>query len=426
MDARTIAQGERSLEGVSVTVDGGPVRILCVSGAFDPREVGYGGAVETRLAHFGEESKLDGAVVPPLFQNSLFVFDRTEDLHHALYENAHGKPFHYSRVGNPTLDLLERKLSDLEGMEAGRIFPSGMAAMAFGAMGCVEAGSHAVIVDGVYGPLRALFEQYLSKFGVTFTFVDGRSVEAVADAIRAETTLVYMESPTSLTFRLQDVEAIARVARERGVATMLDSTYNTPLHFQGSRHGVDVVGHSLTKYVSGHSDVTGGALLFCEERMRRYVHNEGVLFGATAAPFAAWLLTRGLRTLKLRLKAHESGANEVARWIEGRAQVERVHHLGLESYPQRELFRAQYGGSGGIFSFEPKTQERERVFAFCDALRLFGRGISWGGFESLVTCSHTQPIEASEPTWLIRLFVGLEDVGDLIADLTQALPRLDG
>ena len=386
----------------------------------------YGNAVETRLAHFGEEEKLDGAVVPPLFQNSLFVFERTEDLHHALYENTHGKPFHYSRVGNPTLDLLERKLSDLEGMESARIFPSGMAAMAFGAMGCVQAGSHAVIVDGVYGPLRALFEQYLSKFGVTHTFVDGRSTEAVADAIRPETSLIYLESPTSLTFRLQDLEAITRIAREKGIATMLDSTYNTPLHLQGSKFGFDIVGHSLTKYVSGHSDVTGGALLFCEERMRRYVHNEGVLFGATAAPFAAWLLTRGLRTLKLRLKAHESNANEVAAWLEGQSQVERVHHIGLESYPQRDLFRRDYSGSGGIFSFTPKTQDKAKVFAFCDALRLFGRGISWGGFESLVTCTHTRAIEMAEPEWLVRLFIGLEDVGDIIADITQALPQLDG
>ncbi|RYG85399.1 PLP-dependent transferase [bacterium] len=399
-----------------------PVRISAMHGG----EMDYGNAIETRLAHFGEDEKLDGAVVPPLFQNSLFVFDRTEDLHYALKENTHGKPFHYSRVGNPTLDLLERKLADLEGMESGRIFPSGMSAMAFGAMGCVQAGSHAVIVDGVYGPLRALFEQYLSRFGVTYTFVDGRSFEAVADAVRPETTLIYMESPTSLTFRLQDVEAITKLAKEKGIATMIDSTYNTPLHFQGSKYGIDIVGHSLTKYVSGHSDVTGGALLFCEERLRRYVHNEGVLFGATAAPFAAWLMTRGLRTMKLRLKQHEINANEVAAWLEGQSQVEQVHHIGLESYAQRDLFRKDYSGSGGIFAFVPKAQEKERVFAFCDALRLFGRGISWGGFESLVTCSQVQAIEMTEPVWYIRLFIGLEDVGDLIADLTQALPHLDG
>lgn len=363
-------------------------------------------------------------MVPPLYQNSLFTFDRMEDLHRAMYERTHLAPFHYSRVGNPTLDLLERKLCDLEGTDAARILPSGMAAMAFGILSLVEGGSHVVIVDGVYGPTRGLVEDYLARMGVTHTFVDGRSVEAVADAIRPETTLVYMESPTSMTFRLQDVEAIARVARERGVATMIDSTYNTPLHLQPARLGVDVVAHSLTKYVSGHSDVTGGAILFDRERLERFTKREGVLFGATAMPYAAWLLTRGLRTLKLRLKEHEAAANHIAAWLETQPGVERVHHIALASYPQAELFRRQYGGSGGLFAFEPKTQDRAKVFAFCDALRLFGRGISWGGYESLVVASQVRPCDYDAPSWHVRLFIGLEDPADLVADIAQALPHL--
>ncbi len=386
------------------------------------REYGIG----TRLARFGEDHSGEGTpVVPPLYQNSLFTFDRMEDLHRAMYENTHLAPFHYSRVGNPTLDLLERKLCDLEGTKGARILPSGMAAMAFGAMSLVEGGAHAVIVDGVYGPTRGLFEEYLCRMGVTHTVVDGRSVEAVADAIRPETTLVYMESPTSLTFRLQDVEAIARVAREKGAATMIDSTYNTPLHLQPARLGVDVVAHSLTKYVSGHSDVTGGAILFSDDRLARYVRREGNLFGSTAAPFAAWLLTRGLRTLKVRLKEHEAAANHIAAWLETQPQVERVHHIALPSHDQRDLFRRQYGGSGGLFSFEARTQDRAKVFAFCDALRLFGRGISWGGFESLVMATHVRPCDYAEPAWFVRLFIGLEEPEDLVADLAAALPLLD-
>ncbi|MER3496217.1 MAG: hypothetical protein C4320_05100, partial [Armatimonadota bacterium] len=207
------------------------------------------------------------------------------------------------------------------------------------------------------------------------------------------------------------------------VATMLDNTYHTPLQMNPGSFGVDVVAHSCTKYMGGHADVMAGALVFSTARMQRYVRHEGNLFASAASPFAAWLVGRGLRTLKVRLDQHERVGNRVAGWLEGRPEVERVHHISLDSSSQRELFRRQCRGSGGLFSFEPKVQDRDRVFAFCDALKLFGRGISWGGYESLVVAAHVNPL-GERGRWVVRLFCGLEEPSDLIRDLEAALPLL--
>lgn len=378
----------------------------------------------TDLAHFGEDEKHHGAVIPPIYQNSLFLFDTMEELHKAIYETPGGPPHHYSRVSNPTLELLETKLAHFEGGEACKVFAAGMTAVYLAILSCVKQGDHVVSIDGIYGPTKALLTDYLAGYGVECTLVDGRDTQAIIDACKDNTTLIYLETPTSITFRLQDIPAIAKFAREKGISTIVDSTYNTPIHMKPIEMGIDIVVHSLTKYYGGHSNSMGGAIIGSNDYIQRLIKKEILMIGALLPPMQAWLFTQGTRTLKLRLKQHEIAGNLVANWLEQQPEVKAVHHLGLDSYPQKDLFKATMKGSSGLFSLEVNTKEKSKVFDFCNRLKLFGRGISWGAFESLVTASHVQPIDYAEPEWFIRLFCGLEDPEDLIADLAQALPAL--
>ncbi|AIE88092.1 trans-sulfuration enzyme family protein [Fimbriimonas ginsengisoli] len=383
-------------------------------------EMGLG----TLLSHLGEEEKVKGAVVSPIFQNSLFLFDTCDDLHKALTTDLEGPPFHYSRISNPSVAIAEKKIAALEGAEACKLCGTGQGAIALAILSVVAAGAHVIAPDTCYGPVRSMLSEMLQRFGVSYTFVDGRDPVDFIDAIRPETTLIYLESPSSLLFRLQDVDAITKVARERGITTIIDNTYNTPIHYNPIKHGVDIVCHSASKYLGGHSDLTAGALCTTRERMNGIVRHELNYIGSILHPFTAWLLTRGLRTLPLRLKRHESTGNIVARWLETRPEIDRVHHISLDSFPQRELFLKSFSGSGGLFSFEPKVQDPIKIKAFCDSLSLFGRGVSWGGFESLVV---PLPITASgvpDGRWFIRLFCGLEEPGDLVSDLERAMHLL--
>lgn len=381
----------------------------------DSEDYGFG----TLLAHYGEDVKLEGAVIPPIFQNSLFVFEHAEDLF-ASMKSVHGAPYHYSRVSNPTLDIVENKLARLEGTEACKLVGSGMAALTSALIANVESGSHMVILDTAYGPVRGDLANYLSKFGVSMTLVDGRDADEVIDAFRPETTVVYLEAPSSILMRLQDVDAITQETRRRNIVSVFDNTYNTPLHFQPAAHGIDLVCHSATKYLAGHSDMTAGVICGTRERIDSITRREVNVFGNILHPFQAWLLHRGMRSLKVRIKAHEVTANAVAAYLESLPEIEVVHHVSLASYAQRELYQRMLSGSGGLLSFEPKVQERERVMAFCDSLKLFARGVSWGGFESLVVPIHMRTTKEPEPRWVIRLYCGLEEPEDLIRDIKQA------
>ncbi|MEI7984627.1 MAG: PLP-dependent aspartate aminotransferase family protein [Armatimonadota bacterium] len=378
----------------------------------------------TELAHFGEDEKHLGAVIPPIYSNTTFVFDTMEELHDALFNNPGGPPYHYSRVGNPSTDLLERKLAHFEGGEACKVFAAGMTAVAFAVMACVQAGDHVVSVDGIYGPAKSFLTEFLAKFGVSCSIVDGRDTQAVFDACQPNTTLIYLESPTSNTFRLQDVPAICAFARSKGIKTIVDSTYNTPIHMKPLSVGADIVIQSLSKYYGGHANAMGGAVIGSFADIDSLTKNEIPMMGGLLAPFQAWLFTQGSRTLSIRLKQHEATANAVAAWLENQPEVRVVHHVGLESYAQREVFLRTMSGSTGIFSFEPVTRDRAKVMAFCDRLRLFGRGIGWGAFESLVVAYELQPCDYPQPEWFVRLYCGLEDAEDLIGDLAQAIVEL--
>ncbi len=380
----------------------------------DPHDLG----VSTRLVHLGEEETIQGAVVQPIFQNSLFLFDRVEELYDAMGEHPGHAPHSYSKTSNPSLSLAEQKIANLEGLEECKLVGCGAAALNMVAMANVEAGSHVVLPDTAYFPVRHFVAHTLAKFGVTHTLVDGRRKDDFLDALRPETSLVYLEAPSSIMMRMQDVEGVTAETRARGITTMFDNTYNTPLHFNPAKHGVDVVVHSVTKYLGGHSDLTAGAICCSRARMDRMLDHEINAFGA-AAPFVAWLVTRGLRTLPLRLKRHEATANAIAAWLESRPEVARVHHVGLPSYPQLSLVESLFSGTGGLFSLELENEDLAEARRFVNALRLFGKGVSWGGHESLALAMPVKTLDGSRS--IVRLFCGLEEPEDLQKDLERAL-----
>ncbi|CAN5486958.1 aminotransferase class I/II-fold pyridoxal phosphate-dependent enzyme [soil metagenome] len=380
--------------------------------------------VDTLLQHLGEEEKILGAVTPPIFQNSLFLFPTVQELFTAITETPSGPNHHYSRISNPTVDLAEQKIAMLEGTEACKVFGNGMAAISAAILSCVMSGSHIVAPDTCYGPLRDFVSKYLHRFGVTYTWVDGRNPQDFYDAVRPETTIIYLEAPSSLVFRMQDIEPICKFAKERGITTMIDNTYNTPIHCQPAKFGVDIILHSATKYMGGHSDLTAGALCASQDKIDQIIRGEVAYLGGILHPFSSWLLTRGLRTLSVRIKRHQETGNSVAKWLEQQPEIRVVHHLGLDSYAQKELVEKYLTGTSSLFSFEPKVQDEAKVMAFCNSLKLFGKGISWGGFESLVVAIPMQCSGYEEPRWIVRLYCGLEDPQDLIADLDEALAQL--
>ncbi len=374
----------------------------------------------TLLQHLGEETRNLGSIAPPIFQSSNFAFE-TVDAYQGIANNYSGEPpYVYSRVANPTVDLAEKKIAALEGTERCRLTGSGMGAIALALMANLEKDSHIVSVDTCYGPVRDFLDEYIPKFGVTTTYVDGLCADEMIDAITPSTKILYLESPSTFVFRLQDLSAICRAAKEKGVVTMIDNTYSTPLFQNPAEFGVDFVLHSASKYMAGHSDIIAGAICASEERMLPILKYEINLFGCALAPFPAWLLTRGLRTLPIRMARHRETGNAVAAWLEASKAVDCVHHVGLPTFSQKHLFESQMRGSGGLLSFEPKDQDFEKIKVFTESLKLFTLGVSWGGFESLVVPLQVQPMGYSEKRHLIRLYTGLEDAKDLIADMKQA------
>lgn len=376
--------------------------------------------IDTLLQHLGEERHFAGAVVQPLFQNSLFVFDRCADLERVLRSEV--EPFAYTRISNPTIVLAERKIAALEGTEACRLFSSGMGAISAAILSAVRAGSHVVCTDAAYGPTKGFLLEYLPKFGVETTLVDGTDVQAVKAAMRENTTLLYLETPGSVTFAIQDLEALVQLARERRVTTICDNSTATPIFQRPASFGVDLVVHSVTKYLAGHSDIVAGCVCGSRERIHALTWSEGQYLGASIDPFAAWLLTRSLRTLPIRMRRHQQSATEVALFLHDHPAVEVVNYPGLAEHPSRALIEKQMAGASGMLSFRPKNSSKETAFAFCESLRLFQIGVSWGGHESLAIPVPTGDGEA----WVIRLSVGLETASDLIEDLRRVLDALGG
>ena len=384
---------------------------------------------ETLLLHDLHGDAFSG-MVPALYQTSLFTFGSFSEMRSTL--QGENERYIYTRGRNPTVQAFEEKVAQIEGAQAACAFSSGMAAIAASVLANVHGGDRIVCVRHVYPDAYKLLTRFLPKFGVYTDFVDGTDTEAVISNLDGA-KLLYLESPTSLTFELQDVATLTQAARERGVTTILDNSWATPLFQTPLEHGVDLVVHSASKYLSGHSDVVAGILLGSREVISKVRDSELMILGGKLSPFEAWLLLRGLRTLPLRLEQHHRSALEVARYLKAQDSVARVHYPGLESHPQHTLYQRYFSGSSGLLSFE-LTDERN-VEPFVDALRLFRLGVSWGGYESLVypallghlTGGDDSAIRAFNiPRTLIRLHVGIEHVNDLITDLSGAFASLKG
>jgi cystathionine beta-lyase len=364
----------------------------------------------------------DGAapVATPIVQTSLFTYPDFQSLLDALAAEDRSRV--YTRGQNPTVEALERKLAALEGGEACKAFASGMAAVSAVMMGLLQAGDHVLFVNQTYGPTLQLAE-HLGRFGVTHDALLDGAPEAVAAALTPETRLIWLESPGTMLFRLVDLQAIAALARARGVLTCVDNSWATPLLQKPLSLGIDLVVHSATKYIGGHSDVVAGALITSAERLRQIFYRAYLLHGGTLGPMDAFLLLRGLRTLPVRLRQHGEDALAVARHLETHEGVAAVYHPSLR---EPELASRQMAGASGLFSFALADGSFARVRRFIDALERFGIGVSWGGVESLVISpdrgdNATALAAQGIPAGLVRLSVGLEGADVLIADLDRAL-----
>lgn len=381
----------------------------------------------TRVIHAGQSpDPSTGAIMPPIYATSTYV-QTSPGVHKGL---------DYGRSHNPTRWAFERCVADLEGGAQGFAFASGLAAIST-VLELIDAGSHIVSGDDVYGGTFRLFERVRARSaGHRFSFVDLADPAALAAALRPETRMVWVETPTNPLLKLADLRAIAALCRERGVLAVADNTFASPYVQRPLELGFDVVVHSTTKYLNGHSDVIGGvAVVGREERHAALRERLGFLqnaVGAIAGPFDSFLALRGVKTLALRMQRHCESAFELAHWLERQPQVERVHYPGLESHPQHVLAKRQMHGFGGMISATLRT-DLDGARRFLEAMRVFALAESLGGVESLIEhpaiMTHaTIPPETRAKLGigdaLVRLSVGIEDVEDLRADLAQALKRI--
>jgi cystathionine beta-lyase len=381
------------------------------------------------LTHLGEErERYFHAVAPPVIQTSIFCFDNVADMR-ARMRDEYGEHC-YTRGNNPTVEILRQKIAALEGAEDCLVFSSGAAAISAAVVASVAAGDHVVCVHKPYSWTHKLLTQLLPRFGVRCTFVDGTDVANIEAALEPTTKLIVLESPNSLTFELQDLAAVAQLARARSIRTLCDNSYASPLNQSPIALGVDMVAHSATKYLNGHSDVVAGALCGPRAVLEEVFKGPFMTFGAVPSPHDAWLMLRGLRTLRLRVERSGTSAMKVAQWLEAHPKVERVWYPHLASHPQYELAKRQMCMSGGLLSFAPRCEDTGAVERFCDALKRFLLSVSWGGYESLACPSAAfhppgTKVEAAvpgmPPPHLVRLSIGLEDPDVLTADLAQAL-----
>jgi len=379
---------------------------------------------DTLAIHAGQPNEgLTGSVVTPIFQTTTFAQD----------EPGGSPAYCYSRTGNPTRAALELCLASLEGARFGLAFASGLAA-ANALLQTLSTGNHVVASQDLYGGCYRLFTKIFERFGVSFSLIDCTDPANVARAVTDRTKLVWLETPSNPLLRITDIRACAAIAHERGATVVVDNTFATPVHQRPLELGADLVLHSTTKYIGGHCDVLGGALVTSDEELYRSLKFVQNATGGVPGPQDCFLLLRGIKTLRLRVERHAESAARVARWLEGHAEVERVIYPGLESHPQRALAASQASGFGSIVSVEFKGG-RERIGALAHELELWALAKSLGGVKSLwchpATMTHAS-VEAEERRrvgigdGLVRLSVGLEDPEDLIEDLDRALAATKG
>ncbi len=380
--------------------------------------------IKTRLAHMGRDPGQNyGFINTPIYRGSTILYPTVE-----AYDTK-SQPYTYGRRGTPTIRALEDSISELEGGELTVLTPSGLNAIACALLALVEAGDHILVTDSAYQPTRRICNRLLKRIGVETEFYDPLIGAGIGDLIRDNTRLIYVESPGSQTFEIQDIPAICEAARARGIFVVADNTWATPLYCNPLALGADLVLHAGTKYFGGHADVNLGTVTANAKTADalKGVHGD---IGVCPSPEDVFLSLRGLRTLAIRLEQHHQAAIEMAHWLQDRDEVIRVLHPALESDPGYALWERDFRGASGLFSVILKPVERSALAAMLDDLELFGMGASWGSFESLVIPFNPSSYR-SATAWrndgqALRFHIGLEDVEDLKEDLDKGLERLRG
>lgn len=367
------------------------------------------------------------AVSPPIFQTSNFTFTDIETMRQSLTDELN-IPF-YTRGCNPTVAILRKKIAALEKAEDALVFSSGSAAIAAAVLSQVKAGDHIICVAKPYGWTYKLLIKFLPRFQVTATFVDGTVAANYEQAIQANTRLLFLESPNSLTFELQDIEAVVQIAKKHQLITVLDNSYCTPIFQNPIEMGVDIVVHSASKYLAGHSDIVAGVLCSNKETVRQIFEGEYMTFGGIISPNDAWLMIRGLRTLPIRMKYVAENTKKVVHFLEEHPLIEKLYYPFSSTHPQYDLAKRQMKGAGGLLSIQIAAQSIGEIEVFCNSLQRFLLACSWGGHESLIfpmCVLHTSENyrEGSLPWNFIRLYIGLEEAEVLIADIEQALNNI--
>ena len=377
----------------------------------------------TKAIHVGQEADTaTGATIVPIYQTSTYT---QQDI------STH-KGYEYSRTGNPTRTALEKCIASLENGKYGLAFASGFAATTT-VLSLLKAGDHIIASDDLYGGTYRLFTKVLANLGLSFSFIDMSNLDTVREAIKDNTKMMWIETPTNPLLKLCDIEAVTKIAKEKGVYSAVDNTFMSPYFQKPLDLGADLVVHSTTKYVGGHSDVVGGAVITSNDDLYTRLKFNQNSIGAVPGPFDAWLTLRGIKTLALRMREHNKNAMAVAKFLANHPMIEKVNYPGLESHPQHELAKKQMTGFGGMISFEVKGGlDAGKVVA--TNTKLFALAESLGGVESLIghpaTMTHAaipkeERMKIGLSDGLIRISVGIEDEEDLINDLTQAFDKLN-
>lgn len=385
-------------------------------------------APDTLVTHLGRHPARDcGAVNPPVFHASTILFDSIEKMEQSYERRFEPGHVHYGRMGTPTHHALESAVTELESGHAAITFPSGLAAITTTLTGLLASGDHLLVADCVYAPTRRFCQGTLARLGVETTFFDPAAGDGIDALVRERTRAVFLESPGSLTLEVQDLPAIARVARDAGALVMMDNTWATPLFHRPLTLGADIVIHAGTKYLVGHADASVGLVVANEATYRR-CREAAIAFGQSAGPDDVHLALRGLRTLAVRLARHQETALRLAQWLARQPEVRRVRYPALPGDPGHALWRRDFHGASGLFSVEIDPVPRPALERMLNRMRLFGLGYSWGGYESLLIPVYPARFRSAAPPsgdgqWL-RVHAGLEDADDLLSDLADAFARL--
>lgn len=362
-----------------------------------------------------------GFVNTPLYRGSTVLSKTYDDLVH------HRGHYHYGRRGTPTIDALAGALASFEKSAGVLLTPSGLSAISTALLAVTKSGDHILVSDSVYRPTRIVCDSILSRFGIETTYFDPLIGAGISALFRKNTSAVFLEAPGSQSFEMPDIALLAKAARDHGAVSLMDNTWATPLYFRPHEHGVDISIQAGTKYLGGHSDINLGTISVAEAHLKRVLATHGDL-GINPGPEDVYLALRGLRTMSVRLDRHMASGIRVAEWLRTRPEVLRVLHPALESDPGHAIWKRDFSGACGLFSFVLKPEAEKNIAAFFDSLALFGMGYSWGGFESLAIpfdCSTYRTATKWNPGGpAVRLHIGLEDPDDLIADLAAGLEKL--